>query len=478
MATLKKKVSTRVAEQFPDFVRSDNAGVITFIEKYYQFLESAELVLESIGLVDQLLLEEGTTNYILLQNENIRTESIRETNRIISEDSDRSVFINGETITGATSKATAVIRVEDINDNSRLFISTQNLFLIGEEISGGISGANAVIQSYRANPVENISQLMEYADVDGTIDTFFDQFKIEFLKTIPISLASGLNKRKLLKNIKDLYRSKGTRKAHELFFRLLLGENVDMYYPTVDLMRASDGKWSNDDTLRVVQDNDVILMENDVNNDIFLIDADGAHLELEDSTTTAPPPVDLTKLIGQTITQNAVNDLSIMAGGAYENAGFATIGKATAVVESVSEFTLGSTTVYSLVLSKDKSTGTFVIGQAIRGTDNTNSDLTLEVKISGLLSSVDKTSSGQYYTTSDPLVITSDNGTGAQVAIDSVSFGDVNDILVDTAGTGYEIGDTITVNNTGTFGTGLAAEVPVSCQEVLDNCPIDQLFSR
>ena len=37
MATLTKKTSTRIAELFPEFVRSDAAGVIPFLEKYYEF---------------------------------------------------------------------------------------------------------------------------------------------------------------------------------------------------------------------------------------------------------------------------------------------------------------------------------------------------------------------------------------------------------------------------------------------------------
>ena len=36
MKKLDNKVSVRITEQFPEFVRADNAGIITFLEKYYQ----------------------------------------------------------------------------------------------------------------------------------------------------------------------------------------------------------------------------------------------------------------------------------------------------------------------------------------------------------------------------------------------------------------------------------------------------------
>ena len=45
-----------------------------------------------------------------------------------------------------------------------------------------------------------------------------------FMTAIPDSLATSVSKRKLLKNIKDLYAAKGTREGTELFFRILLGE--------------------------------------------------------------------------------------------------------------------------------------------------------------------------------------------------------------------------------------------------------------
>ena len=73
---------------------------------------------------------------------------------------------------------------------------------------------------------------MEYADIDDTVDQFFDEFKEAFLKTIPKDLTAGVNERNLLKNIKDLYRSKGTKKGHELFFRILLNEEAILSYPT------------------------------------------------------------------------------------------------------------------------------------------------------------------------------------------------------------------------------------------------------
>ena len=71
MADFKDKVSLQIKEQLPDFIRSENKTFVAFMKAYYEFLESAELVLTSLGAIDAILNEVGTTSYILLEDTNI-----------------------------------------------------------------------------------------------------------------------------------------------------------------------------------------------------------------------------------------------------------------------------------------------------------------------------------------------------------------------------------------------------------------------
>ena len=144
MATLKNKVSTLVENQLPDFVRSENPNFIGFMKAYYEFMESAELKLTTLGSVDSIISESQavgatTLNYIIFEDTNLYRAG--EVDTILTEDTPAGAFVNLETIIGQTSKATAVVRVEDINANSRLFISSQNDFLIGEQVIGSTSNA-------------------------------------------------------------------------------------------------------------------------------------------------------------------------------------------------------------------------------------------------------------------------------------------------------------------------------------------------
>ena len=85
---------------------------------------------------------------------------------------------------------------------------------------------SATIKRYRANPVQNIQQLLDYADVDKTISGFLTKFRNTFLTSIPDTLHSEVDKRNLIKNVKSLYQAKGTKRASEIFFKLLFNENV------------------------------------------------------------------------------------------------------------------------------------------------------------------------------------------------------------------------------------------------------------
>ena len=71
--TNKRKLSTLVKQQVPEFVLSDHPKFTEFLSSYFLFMESAELNLESITDIDNIILESQTTstNFVLLD----RTDS-------------------------------------------------------------------------------------------------------------------------------------------------------------------------------------------------------------------------------------------------------------------------------------------------------------------------------------------------------------------------------------------------------------------
>tara|TARA_B100000519_G_scaffold104323_1_gene90474 strand:+ start:2604 stop:5186 length:2583 start_codon:yes stop_codon:yes gene_type:complete len=393
MADFKDKISNLINSQVPDFVLEDHPLFLDFVKAYYQLMESAEITLTNIGDPDHIVLEGTTAGKTVIDGTNINKDDSGD--NFLLEDTSYGDFQNGETITGSTSGATATVLIEDVDAGARLFVTHQNKFIEGELITGSTSAAQATIGKYRANPVQNIQQLLDYADVDKTIQGFLTKFRNSFLTSIPDSLHSSINKRNLIKNIKSLYQAKGTKRASEIFFKLLFNEDAEIRYPKDNILRVSDGKW---DTKKVIR-------------------------------CTEVGTSDATNLIGQTITQ--ANDPTS-----------ASVNEATAIVEDVFKFIIGGTTVVELVLGDSSVSGTFVPGQNVTGTDNTDSDVLITLAITGIINNRTITNDGGLYNEEDELAITA-GGTGASLKLGPVGSGSIQEIVIDSGGSGYEVGDVI-----------------------------------
>lgn len=91
------------------------------------------------------------------------------------------------------------------------------------------------------NTLFHSRRLLDYKDIDSTVDDFVVKFKEKYAKEIQLDTASQT--RKLIKHSLDLYRSKGTERSIDLFFRLVFGRPADVYYPGDDVFRLSNGQW-------------------------------------------------------------------------------------------------------------------------------------------------------------------------------------------------------------------------------------------
>ena len=458
MAKFTKKISNIVSRQFPHHIQANNPLLVEFVKQYYVFMDSAQIKLASVEASDQILLETQTGGFVALNATNEHGKD--EGDYILNEETSIGEFTKGETIKGTTSGQTATILAED-TDNLQLFVTENSLFITGETIIGLSSGAQGTISKYRPNPNAHLSQLLEYAEVNDTIDDFFIQFRNAFLQTIPNTLIDGLDKRQLTKNILSLYKRKGTVKGHEIFFRALFNLTPEIYYPTVDMLRVSDGKFENEQIIKV--------------------------------TLNAPTGGQMQHLVGQTITQADI-------------VGNTDVNEASSVVEQATVATINlngvSHEVATLVLNKPSTTGTFsnsagdfilldstdgssdagdqIIlngtdeessneGDAllqntkalITGVDNTNSDVTIECNIESIVDNINVTTPGQYYSPGETITFTEEKGgTGAVAQIQSVTYGTIDSVQVENGGSGYAVNETLNVTNPES-GTGLAGYVAV-----------------
>lgn len=244
------------------------------------------------------------------------------------------------------------------------------------------------------------NKIRDYRDIDKTITDFVQYFESHYLKNIPTKLyddsANGgpaVDKATFLKNAKKFYSARGSEKSYKLLFRILFNEDVQFYYPKVDMLYASDGKWSYDRIIRI--------------------------------TTTG----DIFEFVGRKITGS--------------------ISGATAAVENAYLISIDGNPVGELHLNNI--IGTFVPGETITSGDVTET-------LFSLLTSITVDTPGSGYEVGDPVTISGTN-TSAEAEIEEVKGPLSSTVTILDPGSGYEELPKVTFIGTGFGAKGHATLV-------------------
>lgn len=256
---------------------------------------------------------------------------------------------------------------------------------------------------------ERAKNFLNYIDIDKTLDDFASKLYDRFLY---LNINTQADKKLILKHVQDFYRAKGSEKAYRFLMRALFGEEIEFYYPKIDVLRASDGKWYIQKSLRVYD----IRINGTANTELSGFKKFGA-----------------TKVVGGT-------------------------SNAFAVVEYVDRFFELGEQKDELVLSNVK--GSFENGESLTATfvddfDNQVKTITANA-LGGVISSISVVNPGSRYKVGDYVTITGD-GTGACAVVGKISTGNVRGISVLNGGSGYQNGDFVLI--TGGGGAGANASV-------------------
>ena len=237
-------------------------------------------------------------------------------------------------------------------------------------------------------PYEIIGNLTSYLNIDKTVDSYLDYFKKHFASDVPEAIFANANKPFILKRIRDFYRSKGSEKSFQFLFRLLYGEEIEFYYPSVDMLRVSDGRYTKDKIIRC-------------------IDTSGSSAIFD--------------MNGKTVT-----------GGTSGAKG---------IIELILKEQIGSFEVSTIYLSK--TIGTFQSNETI-------TDGTLTFTLGGMVTGFSITNAGNNYSLDDVVTITGGGAgaAGAAMRVSKLSTGSITTSTIVSGGTGYVVGDKLTINNT------------------------------
>jgi len=99
---------------------------------------------------------------------------------------------------------------------------------------------------------QEAKNLRNVSDVDDSLNEFESNFFNTYASLLPRDVA--VDKEFLIKNVLPLYLSKGSEASFKFLFRLLFNDEVAIIQPRNNVLRASDGKWTVDNILKIQTD--------------------------------------------------------------------------------------------------------------------------------------------------------------------------------------------------------------------------------
>lgn len=255
--------------------------------------------------------------------------------------------------------------------------------------------------------VERAKNLPLYADIDTTVDEFAEYFYRTYINQIPREIVA--DKAMVVKHIQDFYKARGTEKSIAFLLRILLNEdNTEFYYPKRDILRASDGKWFIERSVKIED----VKVDGVANTDFNVL-----------------RNFQNTRITGNTT-------------GAY------------AIVERADVYYEADVLIYELKISNPYKT--FSAGETIFTLYNDNGttrSLTANL-FKGFINTVEVTTPGTGYSVGDVVDIESLTGTGGNIIVSSVTSGNITSLGVIDGGAGFQVSDQMIIAGGGGVGAG------------------------
>tara|TARA_B100000131_G_scaffold218176_1_gene209694 strand:- start:215 stop:3793 length:3579 start_codon:yes stop_codon:yes gene_type:complete len=368
MALVNNNLSSVVDFQFPEVIRNENPDFVRFIKSYYQFLESI-----------QLCVKDSTGD-----------------------------FIEGTDVRGANSKAVGKIlsidTSEELGEGIYLYVHQTKsiIFQEGEIVSSDSASGN--LSHFKRNPLNASKSLIDWTDPHTVNNEYFGSNRGEFFENYPEWLK--VDKELFLTKIRELYLEKGNERSYKTLFNMAFGpvrgrlqENLEFYYPKVDILKPSSGEWIIQTTLQISPD---------LSNYDF-------------------------------IAKEIVGEESL----------------ASAFVTEVSLKKVASTQVLELYLKN--TIGKFLLGEKIEATSAESDGHFANTNLLGMLTtdpnkeSIKILDGGNGYLDEEDCPLVNATGVGAKMTINETSQDQVVKIQIDNPGNGYQVDDAVDFDNHSTI---------------------------
>jgi hypothetical protein len=300
------------------------------------------------------------------------------------------------------------------NDKISNLVSTQVPFFVRNDHENFVKFVEAYYEylEQQGKTIHRAKTIKDMHDVDQAVDEFADKLYDYYLKLIPSNIVADKNI--VLKHVKDFYTARGTEKSIVFLLNILFGNsNVSFYYPKQDILRASDGKWFIEKSLKI---EDAVV---------------------KDTAAEYANNITLKSFAGKRI--------------------FGATSNAEAIVESVEIYYENGFLVKELKISNQ--IRDFISGERIiANTTYEGQTYTLTANIiSGIVVAADVIRGGNNYSVGMQVPLESNTGNGGIVVVSSVTSGSLLSVEVVDGGAGFQQGDRVIF--TSDSGVGANANV-------------------
>jgi hypothetical protein len=239
--------------------------------------------------------------------------------------------------------------------------------------------------------------------------SFLQKMYDTFIKYIPDNVLA--DRTNILKHAKEFYLSAGSERSVRFLIQALFNKQAELYYPKQDILRASDGKWFIEKSLKVRN-----VKVNNVANSIAVTN------------------------FGNTTIKGISSN-------------------ATAIVEKVDTYYDKGQLIFELKLSSIYKE--FLNAEEIftyYTEEGVDKYLTANL-FSGIITSAQVISGGEGYIEGTTVPIVSNTGTGAQVIISRVTKGTIQAAGIVKGGAGFKVDDPLLIFGSGSGAAGVVADV-------------------
>ena len=126
----------------------------------------------------------------------------------------------------------------DVSSNISTFIEEQYPSLYREE---GALLVEFTKMYYEFNDAKMDRDLFKIRDIDSTLANFLIFYKKKFLHELPLDTI--VDTKFIIKHIQDLYKRKGSEESLRLLFQLFYDTEIEIFYPSTNVLRPSDSVW-------------------------------------------------------------------------------------------------------------------------------------------------------------------------------------------------------------------------------------------